>query len=164
MMNPMRSLAATAAVFTLGGAVVAGSAGAVPKPAPKFWSPARCERAMLARPFSPPSQVTCVGSGGPAACRLTSGHRARLYAEFAVFARYENGVVRSFTLATRARDGFVRKVHHWGDPYAGWPADFYMGPVKLLAIHATPARFRSIVAPIAARVTQEERAADCTGG
>jgi hypothetical protein len=104
---------------------------------------------------------------------LTSGHSARLYTEFRVFTRYrqanvrgelEPSVVRSFTLATRARPGFVRIVHHWGDQYVGWPADFFMRHVRVLATHASPAHFRSIVAPIAARLTQQENATDCTGG
>ena len=69
----------------------------------------------------------------------------------------EPGVVRSFTLATRADPASTRIVHHYGDQYAGWPADFFMGHGRLLATHATPARFRSIVAPIAARLMQEEK-------
>ena len=120
------------------------------------------------------SQVLCVGRGGPANCRWTSGHRARLYSEFTVFTRLlhrnvvgdawvEPGRVRSFTLATRARPGFGRIVHQYGDQYAGWPADFFMGRIRMLATHVTPARFHSIVAPIAARLMQEEKAASCTG-
>jgi hypothetical protein len=119
-------------------------------------------------------QVLCVGSGGQATCRWTSGHRARLYSELTVFTRLrqryvaaagvvEPGVVRSFTLATRARLGFDRIVHHYGDQYAGWPADSFMAHVRLLATHVTPAHFHSIVAPIAARLMQEEKAASCTG-
>ena len=124
MMKAIRFLA-TMLVLSGPGQFVVGSAGAVPEPPPKFWSPARCERAMLARPLAPPRQVICVGSGGPPACRWTSGHRTRLYSEFRVFTRYrqtgvrgvglEPGVVRSFTLATRARPGFARVVHHWGE-------------------------------------------------
>lgn len=45
------------------GLVVVGSSAAVPKPPPKYWSPARCERAMLDRPLAPPGQVVCVGTG-----------------------------------------------------------------------------------------------------
>ena len=45
---------------------VVASAAAVPKPPPKYWSPARCERAMEHRPLAPPGQVVCVGTGGPA--------------------------------------------------------------------------------------------------
>jgi hypothetical protein len=170
----MRFLAATLALCSVG-LLMVGSAGAVPKPAPKFWSSARCERAMLARPLTPPLQVLCVGTGGPSACRWTSGHRVRLYSEFTVFARYRQGnvggvrtvapgVVRSFALTTRARPDFVPIVSHWGDQYQGWPADFFKAHRRLLATHTTPARFRSIVAPIAARLTQQENAASCTGG
>ena len=74
------------------------------------------------------------------------------------------GVVRSFTLATRARAGFDRIVHHYGDQYAGWPADFFLSHARVLATHATPTRFRSIVAPIAARLRQAEETTACTGG
>ena len=99
----------------------------------------------------------------------------RLYSEFTVFARYRQayvegigtvvrGVVRSFTLATRARPGFVPIVFHWGDQYEGWPADFFKAHRRLLATHTTPARFRSMVAPLAARLTQQENATSCTGG
>jgi hypothetical protein len=76
----------------------------------------------------------------------------------------EPGVVRSFMLATRARPGFTRVVSHWGDQYEGWPADFFRAHRRLLATHATPGRFRSIVAPIAARLTQRKKATGCTGG
>jgi len=172
MMNVIRFLVATSVVCGVG--LLFGSAGAVPKPAPKFWSPARCERAMLDRPLTPPAQVICVGSGGRSRCRWTSGRRARLYSEFTVFTRYrhtnvrgvgfEPGVVRSFTLATRPRPGFSRVVSHWGDQYVGWPADFYRAHVRVLATGASPGKFRSIVAPIAARMTEEEQSGGCTGG
>ena len=130
---------------------------------------------MLARPLAPPLQVLCVGSGGPSACRWTSDHRARLYSEFTVFARYRQayvedvgtvvpGVVRSFTLATRARPGFVPIVSHWGDQYEGWPADFFKAHRRLLATQTTLARFRSIVASLAARLTQQQNVSGCTGG
>ena len=172
-MNAIRFLAATLVLCGLGLFVV-GSAGAVPKPPPKFWSPAHCVRAMLERPLTPPRQVICVGTGGPPTCRWTSGHRARLYSEFTVFTRYrqgyvpsagllEPGVVRSFTLTTRARSGLAPIVHHWGDQYAGWPADFFKGHVRVLATYTTPARFRSLVAPIAVGLTQNETTG-CTGG
>jgi hypothetical protein len=155
------------------GLLVSASAGAVPKPPPKFWSPARCERVMLTQHPSV-SQVLCVGTGAPATCRWTSGHRARLYSEFAVFTRLlhrnvagdawvEPGRVRSFPLATRARPGFGRIVHQYGDQYVGWPADFFMGHVRLLATHVAPAQFQSIVAPIAARLMQQEKTTSCTG-
>ena len=172
-MHLMRFVAATIVVF--GFMLAATSAGAVPKPPPEFWSPARCERAMLARPLAPPSDVICVGSGGQSACRWTSGHHARRYSEFTVFTRYrrayvrevgtlEGGVVRSFTLATRARPGFVRIVSHWGDQYEGWPADFFSRHVRVLETRASPARFRSIVAPLAARLARQQNATGCTGG
>ena len=158
------------------GLPVVGSAGAVPKPPPRFWSAARCERVL---PEQHPGirQIVCAGSGGPSSCRWTSGHRGRLYSELRVFAWYrqanfsslgmtglEPGVVRSFTLATRARPGFARIVHHWGDAYVGWPADFFMAHVRLLATNVTPARFRALVVPIAARLMQTEKATNCTGG
>ena len=172
-MNVIRLLAASLVLCGLG-LFATSSAGAVPKQPPKFWSPARCARAMLERPITPPLQVICVGTGGPSTCRWTSGHRARLYSEFTVFTRYrqgyvpsagllEPGVVRSFTLATRARPGLARIVHHYGDQYAGWPADFFKDHVRVLATHTTPARFRSLVAPIAARLTRNETTG-CTGG
>lgn len=152
---------------------VVASAAAVPKPPPKYWSPARCERAMEDRPLAPPGQVVCVGTGGPQRCRWTSGKRARLYSEFTVFMRHgyayveglggHNGVVRSFTLATRARPGFHRIVSHWGDQYTGWPADFFKRHVAVLATNATPAEFRSIVAPISARLGRQENATGCMG-
>jgi hypothetical protein len=168
----LRFLATTLLLCGLG-LLVSAFVGAAPPP-PKFWSPARCQRVMLARPLAPPRQVLCVGIGGPSFCRWTSGHRARLYSEFRVFTRYrqtnvrgvglEPGVVRSFMLATRARPGFTRVVSHWGDQYEGWPADFFRAHRRLLATHATPGRFRSIVAPIAARLTQQKKATGCTGG
>jgi hypothetical protein len=171
-MNTTRPLAATLALLILV-VLACGSAAAAPPPPPKFWSPARCERVMLHRPLAPARQVICVGTGGPATCSWTSGHRTRLYSEFRVFTRgqvnadggqlYPN-LVRSFTLATRARPGFIRVMSHWGDQYVGWPADFFRGPLTTLATDATPARFRSIVAPIAARLTQRENATGCAGG
>ena len=88
----MRTVAGTVIVFSLG-LLVIGSAGAVPKSPPKFWSPARCERVMLARPLAPPRQVLCVASGGSSTCRWTSGHRTRLYSEFTVFTRYRHAYV-----------------------------------------------------------------------
>ena len=159
---------------------VVASAAAVPKPPPKYWSPARCERAMEDRPLAPPGQVVCVGTGGPQRCRWTSGKRARLYSEFTVFMRHgyayveglggHNGVVRSFTLATRARPGFHRIVSHWGDQYVGsrHPAvgsEFERTErlVAVLATNATPAEFRSIVAPISARLGRQENATGCMG-
>jgi hypothetical protein len=153
--------------------LMAASAAAAPKPPPEFWSPARCER-VLPKQHPLIRQVICVGSGGPGSCRWTSGERARLYSELTVFAWYrqanftslgmsglEPGVVRSFTLATRARPGFGRIVHHYGDGYAGWPADFFMGHVRLLATHVAPARFHSTFAPVAARLRHQNEATGC---
>lgn len=147
------------------GILLVGSAGAVPKAPPKFWSAARCER-VLPKQHPAIIQVVCVGGGGPGSCRWTSDHRVRLYSELKVFAWYrranftsigmsglEPGVVRSFTLATRARPGFGRIVHHYGDQYAGWPADFYMGHVRLVRTLVSADRFRALVAPLAAEKT-----------
>ncbi|HEV8102553.1 MAG TPA: hypothetical protein VGP69_02345 [Gaiellaceae bacterium] len=170
-MNVIRFVAALLVVSGLG-ALAVGTAGAVPKPQPRFWSVARCERVVLeGRPLI--RQVSCVAGGGPADCRWATGRRARLYSQFTVFTRnrqryvvgagLEPGVVRSFTLATRARPGFVRMVHHFGDEYAGWPADFFMRHARLVATHVAPARFRSTVAPIATQLRQREKTINCTG-
>jgi hypothetical protein len=156
---------------------VGWAAAAPPPPPPKFWSQAHCERVVAwHHSWSPSRQVICVGTGGPSGCRWTSGHRARLYSEFMVFTRYDHtnvrgvgfgvvpGVVRSVRLSTRARPGFVSIRRHFGDQYAGWTADFFTAHRRLLATGATSARFRSIVAPMAARGTQQENATGCTGG
>ena len=156
--------------------LVSASIGATrpPPPPPKFWSLARCERVMAWHfSYAPPRQALCVGVGGRSACRWTSGHRARLYSEFMVFTRYRQtnvrgvgirpGVVRSLTMSTRARPGFVRVMRHFGDQYVGWPAAFFTRNRRLLATNATPARFRSLVAPIAARLTEHETANGCAG-
>jgi hypothetical protein len=120
-------------------------------------------------------QVICVASGGPSTCRWTSGHRGRLYSVFTVFTRNRQrnvqgpgfepvpGVVRSFTLATRAHPGFARIVHQYGDQYAGQPADFFTRHARLLAIRVSAADFRPTIAPIAARLMQEQTT-NCTGG
>ena len=165
---------ATMLVLSGPGLLVVGSAGGVPKPPPEFWSQARCERVMAwHRSYGPRREVLCVGIGGPSACRWTSGHRARLYSEFMVFTRYrrtnvrgvglEPGVVRSLQMSTRARPGFVPVRRHWGDGSVGSPAAFFTRTRRLLATHASPARFRTIVAPIAARLAQQENGAGCTG-
>lgn len=174
----MRVPAATLGWCSLG-LLVSGSASAVPKPPPKFWSADRCERVLLGVYGEHLSLSTgdghhfgireaiCVGSGGSHACRWTTGHRSRLYAAFKVFtrSRLNGGVVRSWTLATRSGGhGLVPVVHRGGDQFVGWPPDFYMSRVKLLATHANQARFRSITTPLAARVAQQENATDCTGG
>ena len=109
----------------------------------------------------------CVGMGAPQACKWTADHRSRLYSQFLVFSRsrYVGGIVRSWTLATRGGAGLVAVRRHGGDAYVGWPADFYTSPssVKLLAPNASPARFRSIVAPLAARVREQENATGLHG-
>ena len=170
----MRRVATVGLPSVLLASMVVATAAAAPPPPPKFWSLAHCERVMAwHRSYGPSRQVICVGTGGPSACRWTSGQRARLYSEFRVFTRYrrtnvrgvglEPGVVRSVTLSTRARPGFVPVRRHLGDQYIGWPADFFTAHRRLLATHASPARFRSIVAPIAIRLTQQENASGCTG-
>jgi hypothetical protein len=103
-----------------------------------------------------------------------SGHRLRLYSEFMVFTRYSNthvrgvgpepGVVRSVTVSTRARPGFVAFHRHQGDRYIGWPADYFTHHRRLLATHTSPARFHSIVAPMSARLAQQENASGCAVG
>ena len=167
----MIRLLATMLVICGAGLLAAAPLGAVPKPPPKFWSAARCERTMLSRQGTP-RQAICIGIGGPSACRWTKG-RARLYSEFRVFTRYEQlyvpaarsgqfDVVRALTLSTRARPGFARIVHHYGDPYAGWPADYFIRHVTVLATDVSQARFRPLVAPIAARLKAAE-STNCTG-
>ena len=163
--------------------VGAGTARAVPKPPPKFWSENRCERVVLdvygygsrihgglglptgdGHGFHP-SQAVCVASGGPRTCRWTSGHRVRLSAQFRVIARspLNGGVIRSWTLATRAGRNLTPIRHHAGDQYAGWPPDFYMSKVALLATNATAARFRFLATPFASRARQAERTVRCSG-
>lgn len=155
--------------------LVVGSVGAVPKPSPKFWSAAYCER-VLPKEHPKIRQVICVGTGGPSSCRWTGGHRVRIYSALRVFAWYrhanfttigmhglEPGVVRSFTLATRARPGFARIVHLSGDAWAGWPADFYMAHVRLVGTHVSKAGFRAFVGPIAVKLTQHENTTNCIG-
>jgi hypothetical protein len=153
----LRFLATTLLLCGLG-LLVSASVGAAPPP-PKFWSPARCQRVMLARPLAPPSQVLCVGIGGPSFSRWTSGHRARLYSEFRVFTRYrqtnvrgvglEPGVVRSFMLATRARPGFTRVVSSLGRPVRRLASGLLQGPPQAtrnacnswtLSLHRRPDR------------------------
>jgi hypothetical protein len=146
-----------------------------PKAPPRFWSPARCERVL---PEEHPGirRLVCVGSGDASACRWTSGRRARLYSKLTVIAWYrqanfsslgmrglEPGVVRSFTLATRARPGFARIVHRYGDAYAGWPADFYMAHVRLLGTHVGMSRFGAFVATTVAELSRRAQTVDCTG-
>jgi len=184
----MRSMARSLGVrIAVASTVVFGSlvllaadwAAASPPPAPpKFWSPGRCERVLhmygdreggwtvKGHGFHI-GLVICVGTGGPHDCKSTSDHRSRGYSRFTVFSRsrYVGGVVRSFTLATRGGPGLIRQEHHAGDQYVGWPADYYMSPasVSLLATGVSPARFRPLVAPLAARLMQQENAIACTG-
>jgi hypothetical protein len=66
----------------------------------------------------------------------------------------EPGVVRAFTLTTRARPGFDAVYHHYGDQYVGQPADFFIAYAKDVATHATPAGFR--------RLARAETSTDCT--
>lgn len=154
--------------------LVAGWAGAAPPPpAAKFRTASRCESVLHTQDWGALTAdgygfhiglAVCVGTGGPSACMWTSDRRSRLYSEFTVFsrARYIGGIVRSWTLATRARHGFVREGRRYP---ASWPAAYYMAPasVRLLATNSTPAGFRSIVTPLAARLTQQETATGCTG-
>jgi len=172
----MRSLAATAVLCGVALQVTGWAAAAKPPPPPKFWSVGHCDQVLHTRDYGVPTaaayvfhvrQAVCVGTGGPSACEWTSNHRSRLYSAFSVFgrSRYIGSIVRSWTLATRAGHGLVRMGHHAGDQYVGWPADFYVSPasVRLLATTSTPAGYRSIVAKIAARLTQQENATGCTG-
>ena len=173
----MRSLAMLVLLSLVLGAAASADAATPPPPPPKFWTANRCERTLLRYPDEGGSTVDgygfhvglaiCVGTGGPHACKWTTVQRSRLYSQFTVFSRsrYVGGTVRSFTLTTRGGPGLVANRHHAGDQYVGWPADYYMSPasVRQLATNATPARFRSIVAPLAAHLTQQENAIACTG-
>lgn len=98
----------------------------------------------------------------------------RLYSQMRVFAWYrqanfsslgmtglEPGVVRSFTLATRARPGFARIVHRYGDGTEGWPADFYMAHVRLLGTHVNTHAFAAFVARPVAQLEQRASTTNC---
>ena len=74
----------------------------------------------------------------------------------------EPGVVRSFTLATRARPGFTRVYHLYGDAYAGWPPDFYMAHVRLLGTHVNKHAFGAFVAKPVAKLAQRASTTNCT--
>jgi hypothetical protein len=165
-------LVPSALVLMTAATAVAASPPAQP---PKFWTVSRCEQVFRARDHWVPNAqgyvfhlglTICVGTGGPEACLWTAGRRSRLYSQFTVFtrSRYIGGAVRSFTLTTRAGHGLVR-IGPAGDQYLKWPAEFYFAPasVRLLATESTPARFRTIVAPLAAHVTEQENADGCTG-
>jgi hypothetical protein len=154
--------------------LVVGSAAAVPKPSPRFWSVDYCER-VLPKEHPGIRQIICVGDGGPAACRWTSGHRGRVFSQLRVFAWYrhanfsslgmtdvESGVIRSFALATRAQPGFTRIVHLYGDAYEGWPADFWMGHVRLLGTHVNKHAFGAFVAATVAKLAAHERTVNCS--
>ncbi len=177
ILRVMRCLAATLVLCSLVLAA-AGLAGAAPPPPPaKFWTVSRCERTLHVPGDN--GAVTaqgyhfwvglrvCVGTGGPQACKWTSDHRSRLYSQFRIFSRSRSigGIVRSWTLTTRGGVGLVAITRYGGDQFVGWPADFFMSPasVKLVAPDATPAQFRSIVAPLAARLTQRQNTTNCTG-
>jgi len=75
----------------------------------------------------------------------------------------EPGVVRSFALATRARPGFARIVHAYGDEYVGWPADFYMADVRLLGTHVNKHAFGAFVSTRTAKLADNEQTINCTG-
>jgi hypothetical protein len=169
---------ATLVLLSLGLGAAASADAATPPPAPpKFWTANRCERTLLRYPAEGGSTADgygfhvglaiCVGTGGPNACKWTTDHRSRLYSQFTVFSRsrYVGGTVRTFTLTTRGGPGLVREGHHAGDQFVGWPADYYMSPasVRQLATSTTPARFHSIVTPLAAHLTRQENATACTG-
>lgn len=174
----MRILAATLLLCCVG-LLVAGWAGAAPKPQTKFWTANRCEQVFRTHTFgvSTPEghhfwvgRVVCVGAGGANACQWTRGHLSRLYSEFTVFTQARSigsPIVRSFTMATRSDAGFVKIGRHdAAHRYAGFPAYFYVSPasVRLLATNATPARFKAIVAPLVAGLTQQGNATGCAFG
>ena len=178
MLGSMRILAATL-LFCCFGLLVSGWAGAARKPQAKFWTANRCEQVFRTHTFGVRTaeghhfwvgRVVCVGAGGANACEWTSGHLARVYSEFTVFTQARSigsPIVRSFTMATRSEGGFIKIGRHDASHrYAGFPAYFYVSPasVRLLASNATPARFKAIVAPLAARLTQQRNATGCTGG
>ncbi len=167
----MRSLAGTLVVVSL--LLVSAQWAAAAPPPPKFWTVSRCEQAFLAHDYGLPTaegyhfhvgQTICVGTGGPRACEPTADGHSRLYSEFSVFARtHIGGLVRSFSIDTRAGDGLVPTRRN--DPGGPRRPDFYMSPasVRLLATKTTPARFKTIVAPQAASLAHEENATGCIG-
>lgn len=171
----MRILGATLVMFSLV-LWASGWAGAAPPPPPKFWTASHCERVLHAHDDGGLTEegyrfhiglAICVGTTGQHTCTWASDHRSRLYSQFTVFsrARYVGGVIRSFTLATRAGHGFVREIHSIYH-HAGWPGDYYMSPasVRLLTTNSTPAGFRSIVARLAAQLIQQQNATSCSSG
>jgi hypothetical protein len=170
----MRPPAGTLVVVSLLLVSAQWAAAAPSPPQPKFWTVSRCEQTFRAHDYGLPTgegyhfhvrQTICVGTGGPQACEWTADRQARLYSEFSVFGRtrYIGGLVRSFTLDTRAGHGLVpTRRNDRGGPRR---ADFYMSPasVRLLATNVTPARFKAVVAPRAASLAQDENATGCTG-
>jgi hypothetical protein len=76
----------------------------------------------------------------------------------------QRGVVRSFTLTTRARPGFGPVFHHYGDAYIGWPSAFFKRHVRVLATDVSQARFRPVIAPIAARLIHDTKTTGCAAG
>lgn len=171
----MRYVATTLVIFGLT-MVTAQWVSAASPPPPRFWSVARCQQMFRAHGYPLPTadghrfwagEPFCVGIGGSDACQWTSGHRSRLYSEFRVFtrARHIGSVVRTFTIATRTKNGFVG-IPHVGSPRAPrGRVDFYLSPasVRLLAPTSTLARFGAIVAPISLRLTRHEEATGCIG-
>jgi hypothetical protein len=53
---------------------------------------------------------------------------------------------------SRVHPGFTRIVHRYGDGYIGWPADFYLGHVRLLGTHVGKEGFRAFVATRVAKL------------
>jgi hypothetical protein len=102
------------------------------------------------------AQAVCVGRGGQQTCQRSARGASRLYSAFTVFTRTDSGgVVRSFALDTHSGHG----VPAWGK--SSDPPPFYVSHVKLIATNVSPARFRSTVGPIAARLRQHQNARGC---
>jgi len=123
-MDFVRSLTTMIALFSLV-LLAAASAGAVPKPPPRFWGVSRCEQTLQAYGDVEGGNTVdghgfhiglavCVGAGGPRACKSTPDRRSRLYSRFTVLARSPDGTGRSFTLATRPGLGLVQQRHIYG--------------------------------------------------
>jgi hypothetical protein len=101
-------------------------------------------------------QAVCVGRGGQQTCQRSARGASRLYSAFTVFTRTDSGgVIGSFTLYTHSGHG----VPAWGK--SSDPPPFYVSHVKLIATNVSPARFRSTVGPIAARLRQHQNARGC---
>ena len=166
----MRFLAATLLLCGLG-LLVSGSVGAAPRAAAAILGPIHCERLLL-RIYGGPhlpgfttgdghrfhlAQAICVGSGG--ATRLSMDDRSSLPPLRRVHGVHALSSQRRRCSLVDARYSRAPRslpvARHAVIQFAGWPPDFYMSRVTLLASDATPARFRSIVAPIAARIRQQ---------